>query len=655
MTQFTSELRRVSFNEPSQTVSNEGDGEAAVALDADLESGPVKSLALGSRKNLCIHPSVSKLSPDTLTETCLDLQDAKTPLDRRCKFLPKENTLKRQFRDFALAKIRDIEDLATLGKKLGVCPYYSSRLAIPPTEIVTLPYPLLLNPSAREALGIELRGNIVIIDEAHNLLDAISNISSATVSLSQLQRAKGVLDIYLEKYSKRLGGTNKVYIKQLLILVTGLTKFLEQQRGKSGQVEPAELLAQGQDTINIHKITKYLKVSKLARKVDGYAQLSALEHAHPAVPVKSGIEASASKSSKPRGAPVLNIVQSFLEILGNPSPEGRIFYETTIETETADSKNDMILKYMLLDPSFAFSDIVRDARSVILAGGTMEPMSDFQTHLFPNSADRVKFFSCGHVIPKENLSALVLQSGPSGSKFEFTHSKRLDRVMLDDLGRSIVNLINLIPDGVVVFFASYGYLDQVCSIWQQSGTYAAIDRKKRIFREPKDKAVDDTLREYSNTVFEGTGAILFAVVGGKMSEGINFSDRLGRAVFMIGLPFPNANTAEWKAKIAYAEQRTRLRLQKSSNPKDVREATQKGVEAGREYYENTCMRAVNQSIGRAIRHKGDYATIILVDTRYQNIRISQKLPGWIRSGLVTQNLAFGEIVRRTGKFFREKR
>lgn len=33
------------------------------------------------------------------------------------------------------AEIRDIEDLAELGKKMAVCPYYASRQAIKPTEV----------------------------------------------------------------------------------------------------------------------------------------------------------------------------------------------------------------------------------------------------------------------------------------------------------------------------------------------------------------------------------------------------------------------------------------------------------------------------------------------------------------------------------------
>ena len=40
------------------------------------------------------------------------------------------------FRDHALAKIWDIEDLGSLGKKLGICPYYASRPATKYCEVI---------------------------------------------------------------------------------------------------------------------------------------------------------------------------------------------------------------------------------------------------------------------------------------------------------------------------------------------------------------------------------------------------------------------------------------------------------------------------------------------------------------------------------------
>ena len=78
-----------------------------------------------------------------------------------------------------------------------------------------------------------------------------------------------------------------------------------------------------------------------------------------------------------------------------------------------------------------------------------------------------------------------------------------------------------------------------------------------------------------------------------------------------------------------------------------------GANAGNEYYENLCMRGVNQSIGRAIRHKGDYATIVLLDKRYATARISKKLPKWI--GDHVDNLdKFGLAMGKISRFFREK-
>lgn len=39
------------------------------------------------------------------------------------------------------------------------------------------------------------------------------------------------------------------------------------------------------------------------------------------------------------------------------------------------------------------------------------------------------------------------------------------------------------------------------------------------------------------------GACIACVIGGKLSEGINFNDDLARAVIIIGLPYPNVYSA----------------------------------------------------------------------------------------------------------------
>ena len=58
-----------------------------------------------------------------------------------------------------------------------------------------------------------------------------------------------------------------------------------------------------------------------------------------------------------------------------------------------------------------------------------------------------------------------------------------------------------------------------------------------------------------------------------------------------------------------------------------------GAGAGREYYTNLCMKAVNQSVGRAIRHRNDYAAIVLADARFAKAAVKERLPKWIAGGL----------------------
>jgi chromosome transmission fidelity protein 1 len=131
LTQFSSELRRVQMP-PSITI----DASAGPADDQFVED--VKHLTLGSRKNLCINPKVNKLAnATTINERCLELQQPGVASDCKCPFMPNKDkqALVNDFRDHTLARIRDIEDLGSLGRKLSICPYYASRPATKYCEV----------------------------------------------------------------------------------------------------------------------------------------------------------------------------------------------------------------------------------------------------------------------------------------------------------------------------------------------------------------------------------------------------------------------------------------------------------------------------------------------------------------------------------------
>jgi chromosome transmission fidelity protein 1 len=202
---------------------------------------------------------------------------------------------------------------------------------------------------------------VIIIDEAHNLMDTISNIHSINITQSQFRRCKEQLNIYLHKFRTRLKGKNRVYLTQLLRLLDSLSSCLRDIASQSqtcdGIVDVMELMSgKGVDQINLYKLMRYLGESKLARKVDGY--ITHMEET----------KATITTKAPPSSSPVLTHVQSFLQTLTNPASEGRFFFEK-------DESSEVCLKYMLLDTTQHFREIVEESKAVILAGGTMSPVS----------------------------------------------------------------------------------------------------------------------------------------------------------------------------------------------------------------------------------------------------------------------------------------
>lgn len=166
-----------------------------------------------------------------------------------------------------------------------------------------------------------------------------------------------------------------------------------------------------------------------------------------------------------------------------------------------------------------------------------------------------------------------------------------------------------------MFFSSFDYEGLVYDSWKASGILERIMKKKRVFREPrKNTDVESVLKEYKETIdilsigdMKGnpsqSGAVLLAVVGGKISEGINLSDGMGRCIVMVGLPYPSPSDLELMERVKYIEGLQNSDPMRTSNL-SVNGDVQAGFDIlrscrrrGKEYYENLCMKAVNQSIG----------------------------------------------------------
>lgn len=539
-----------------------------------------------------------------------------------------------EFRDQILASPKDIEELIVSGQASRTCPYFASREAISQAEVVTLPYNLLLHRDARDALGIDLTNQIIVVDEAHNLISSLLSLSTVTLPLRTLELCLEQLAAYISRFKNRLKSKHVLHLKRLYRLLHTLRGLFsnQQQQGATEVMTVDGLLSKlgGKlEEINFLEIQNYLRKSKLARKITTYTMKAKLKAEQKGVADYSDL-----------GTPPLYAVQEFVAALAAATDDGRIVF--THKPPSHDrGTSEIQIKYQSLNPAPQFRAVVDAARSVILAGGTMSPMSDLTTQLFAHlPAEKISLFSCNHITPESNLRTLVIPRGPRGGELNFKHSNMENADLLFELGQIVANLSRIVPDGMVVFLPSFRVLEKVKSLWEEKGIMGSILKKKKVFAESS-ADVHELLSQYAEEIRSSRkGALLLAVVGAKLSEGLNFSDELARMVMVVGLPFPNLGSAELQERLKHAD-----RVAGAVTPKNSMYGA-----AGKELYENMCMNSVNQSIGRAIRHKNDWSMLVLVDVRYQSEKIHSKLPRWIGKSLIMTQ-SFGQVVKTASQFF----
>ena len=144
----------------------------------------VKSVSIGSRDQLCIHPEVSKeLGNGNKLAMCRVKVETKT-----CHFHTRVEKSKDhpEVRD---ANVTDIEDLVKIGQKLRCCPYFLSRELVQGADIIFMPYNYLLDPKTRKAHKIGLDNAVIILDEAHNVEKLCEESASIQVSSTDIALA----------------------------------------------------------------------------------------------------------------------------------------------------------------------------------------------------------------------------------------------------------------------------------------------------------------------------------------------------------------------------------------------------------------------------------------------------------------------------------
>lgn len=174
--------------------------------------------------------------------------------------------------------------------------------------------------------------------------------------------------------------------------------------------------------------------------------------------------------------------------------------------------------------------------------------------------------------------------------------------------------------------------------------------RKPIVLEPRSTSdLNDAISEFKKflSMPKSPGCILMGVCRGKISEGIDFSDDMCRAVIVTGLPFAPYLDPKVKLKrdfldAAKASERARPSIDGGfGDMKDVKKSVSPSMTlSGSDWYNQQAHRAVNQAIGRVIRHCNDYGAVLMLDHRFAEPRNHQGLSKWLVSSYVALFVLF---------------
>ncbi|VEN48606.1 unnamed protein product [Callosobruchus maculatus] len=617
-------------------------------------------LVLTSRKNLCIHPEVSREKEGKIVDARCHALTASYVRDRHnyddtvpiCQYYEgfeldgKENTLP--------YGVYSIDDLKEFGRHKNWCPYFLARYAITYANIVVYSYHYLLDPKIADVVSKELtKEAVVIFDEAHNIDNVCIDSMSVKIHRKTIEKATANITLLEKTVAEMMEDDNRKIQNEYQRLVEGLrdaSAARETDIILSNPVLPDEIL---QEPVpgNIRNAQHF--ISFLKRFVEYLKTRLRVQHLVQESPVgflkdvqsKVCIERKPLRFCAERLASLLRTLE--ISDLTDFSPIILITHLATLVStytkgftiivEPFDDKtptvSNPILHFCCLDSSIAIKPVFDRFQTVVITSGTLSPLDMYPKIL---NFHPVIMSSLTMTLARPCLLPMIVSKGNDQVAISSKFETRDDNAVIRNYGQLLVEMAANVPDGIVCFFTSYMYLESVVASWYDQGVIDNLQKYKLLFIETQDSAETSfALMYYMKACEAGRGAVLLSVARGKVSEGVDFDHHLGRAVFMFGIPYVYTQSSILKARLDYLRDQFQIREN--------------------DFLTFDAMRHAAQCVGRAIRGKTDYGIMIFADKRFSKADKRSKLPKWIQEHLRDSycNLSTEEAVKLAKRWLRQ--
>ena len=237
-----------------------------------------------------------------------------------------------------------------------------------------------------------------------------------------------------------------------------------------------------------------------------------------------------------------------------------------------------------LDPSVG-TDIIRDFHASIHMSGTLEPLEEYRDSM--GLSEETELVSYPSPFPQEHRKILFVKDVTT----KYGEIVK-DNELVSRMGNYISDICNTFPKNTMVFFPSFNTL----SLFRNNGDFANIQRCLYVEEQEMSQTdLMDLISEFKTRGNrDGQGAALFSVMGGRISEGMDFPAEQLEIAVIVGIPYPKP-TARQRGLQRYYDMKFRK---------------------GWEYtVEAPTARKILQSIGRLIRDETDHGIAVILDRR----------------------------------------
>jgi DNA excision repair protein ERCC-2 len=512
---------------------------------------------------------------------------------------------KAHFRRSALALevVDAMKDKVTAPSELpeicrGVCPYEVMSLYAKSSDIVIVNYTHIFSPDFQDIifqwLEMERDSVTLIVDEAHNLGDAVRAMSARTLTARMIDLAEREV----EKFEGSLGQA----------------RLEETRAGSSWRREGIRIIR----TL-LPRIRKFLK-SRETRMQDGEALLDAdlfrtflydgIKDVDEALSYFSDVAVAVAELHLAEGdrenlmgdiQPNLALVLLFLRDMEQAETDES--YQRKVIVSFAGGRKWSRLEVNRINPADTIRRIVDNINATVMLSGTFSPLDAYELY-YLGEENRAKKLSLPNPFPSDNR--LLIASERATTQLE----AREDADNRREISEHIKSVIECVPGNVAVFFTSYPMMNN----YREICILSARQAKKKTFFEPRSSAEVPELLEEFFSLGSGRGGVLMGVCGGKLAEGIDYKGEALNGVAVIGLPLAVYDDIQKEVNAYYIK----------------RYGREKGMLIA---YTLPAINRGLQAAGRVIRAESERGVLLFCDRRFGGSGIGGVcgfLPEWVR-------------------------